>query len=474
MRALRFGGEICLTTIGVWLLAGHGLVNYDTLYALVWGREIAAGSTPDLDVAIAPTPHPLADVGAVLLAPLSNSGSGLQGQAAMTVVLVLSFIALALLARVVFALGRDWFGTWSGVAAALIVVTRVPVLDFGARAYVDIPFIALVLAAMLVETRRPRAGWPVLALLAAAGLLRPEAWLFSFAYVGWLAWETRRFDPVFLIALVAPVGWMLHDLLVTGDPLHSWLDTRENAQELNRITGIDHVPTTMPRRLGEILRESGLLAAAIGGVLALAWRRGERGVRIGVAAGVVAVVAFCILAAGGLPIRTRYLMLTACILAVFAGAGLFGWMTVEDRRHRRWWAWLSAVALLAVLVTAPNQVDRIRSLRAALSTQVHIQDSLGEAVEQAPCEPYVVPNRRPVPLVALWRDVTPGSVAVAQDGFPASGSYVFPRRPAVAHDYILDPSDLDKRVPPPPAGWRELTGSADWRLAARCPRASAG
>jgi hypothetical protein len=474
MRALRFGGEICLTTIGVWLLAGHGIVNYDTLYALVWGREIAAGRTPDLDVAIAPTPHPLADVGAVLLAPLSNSGSGLQGQAAMTVVLVGSFIALALLARVVFALGRDWFGTWAGVAAALIVVTRVPVLDFGARAYVDIPFIALVLAALLVETRRPRAGWPVLGLLAAAGLLRPEAWLFSFAYVGWLVWETRRFDPVFLIALVAPVGWMLHDLLVTGDPLHSWLDTRENAQELDRITGIDHVPTTMPRRLGEILRESGLLAAAIGGVLALAWRRGERGVRIGVAAGVVAVVAFCILAAGGLPIRTRYLMLTACILAVFAGAGLFGWMTVEDRRHRRWWAWLSAVALLAVLVTAPNQVDRIRSLRAALATQVRIQDSLGEAVEQAPCEPYVVPNRRPVPLVALWRDVTPGSVVVAQDGFPASGSYVFPRTPGVAHDYILDPSDLDRRVPPPPAGWRELRGSRDWRLAARCPRRSAG
>jgi len=206
----------------------------------------------------------------------------------------------------------------------------------------------------------------------------------------------------------------------------------------------------------------------------LAWRRGERGVRIGLAAGVVAVVAFCVLAAGGLPIRTRYLMLTACILAVFAGAGLFGWMTVEDRRHRRWWAWLSAVALLAVIVTAPNQVDRIRSLRAALATQVGIQDSLGEAVERAPCEPYVVPNRRPVPLVALWRDVTPGSVAVAQDGFPASGSYVFPRTPEVARDYILDPSDLDRRVPEPPASWRELPGNATWRMAALCPGPSAG
>ncbi len=52
-------------------------------------------------------------------------------------------------------------------------------LDFGARAYVDIPFLVLVLAALLVETRRPRAGGPVLGLLALAGLLRPEAWLFS-------------------------------------------------------------------------------------------------------------------------------------------------------------------------------------------------------------------------------------------------------------------------------------------------------
>jgi hypothetical protein len=474
MRALRFGGEICLTTIGVWALAGHGLVNYDTLYTLVWGREIAGGRTPDLDVAVAPTPHPLADVGAVLLAPLSNAGSGLQGQAAMAVVLVLSFVALALLARVVFALGRAWFGAWAGVAAALIVVTRVPVLDFGARAYVDIPFIALVLAALLVETRRPRAGWPVLALLAAAGLLRPEAWLFSFAYVAWLAWETRRFDPVFLIALVAPLGWMLHDLIVSGDPLHSWLDTRESAQELNRITGLDNVPTTMPRRLGEILRESGLLAAAIGGVLCIAWRRDERGVRLGVAAGVLAVVAFCVLAAGGLPIRTRYLMLTACILAVFAGAGLFGWRTVEDPGRRRAWAWASVVALAAIVVTAPNQLHRIGSLRDALATQVEIQDELGDAVERAPCEPYVVPNRRPVPLVALWRDVTPGSVAVAQDGFPPGGSYVYPRSPEVARDYILDPSDLDRRVPPPPAGWRSLPGSGDWRLAALCPSRPGG
>ncbi len=40
----------------------------------------------------------------------------------------------------------------------------------------------LVLGALVVETRRPRAGAPVLALLALAGLLRPEAWVFSGLY----------------------------------------------------------------------------------------------------------------------------------------------------------------------------------------------------------------------------------------------------------------------------------------------------
>jgi hypothetical protein len=474
MRALRFGGHICLIALGALLLVGPGLVNYDTIYTLVWGREIAAGRTPDLDVPIAPTPHPLADLGAVLLAPLSNAGTVLHGEAAMTFVLVASYLALGALSWVVFELGRAWFGTWAGVAAALIVVTRVPVLDFGARAYVDIPFIALVLGALLVETRRPRAGAPVLGLLAAAGLLRPEAWLFSFAYVAYLAWDARRLSPVMAIALVGPVGWMVHDLLITGDPLHSWLDTRESAQELGRITGLDDVPTAMPRRLGEILREAGLLAAAVGGVLALAFRRDERGVRLGAAAGVLAIAAFCVLAAGGLPIRTRYLMLAACILAIFAGAGLFGWRTERDPAHRRWWTIAGVLLLAAFVITAPNQADRVASLRDALSTQRAIQDDLGEVIARAPCTPYAVPNRRPVPLVALWRDVPPGTIVDAQDGLPPSGTYVLPRTPRIARDYILDPRDLDRSVPPPPAGWRELPGSPSWRMWALCPGPSAG
>ena len=59
-----------------------------------------------------------------------------------------------------------------------------PVISYGVRAYLDVPYVLLVLGALLVEVRRPRAGAPVLALLALAGLLRPEAWVFSGLY--WL------------------------------------------------------------------------------------------------------------------------------------------------------------------------------------------------------------------------------------------------------------------------------------------------
>ena len=49
-----------------------------------------------------------------------------------------------------------------------------------------IAFTGAVLGALLVESRRRRAGTPVLALLALAGLLRPEAWAFSAVYLLYL------------------------------------------------------------------------------------------------------------------------------------------------------------------------------------------------------------------------------------------------------------------------------------------------
>ena len=161
-----------------------GFPNYDTIYALVWGRELAHGVSPDYGAALPPTPHPLADLLGLITTPLGNG--------AIDVTMVIAYLSLGLVGYLVYRLGTLWFDRPIGAIAALIVLTRAPFLSNGLRAYVDLPYIALCLGALVIESKRPRAGWPVLALLALAGLLRPEAWLFSVAYLAYLALDPER------------------------------------------------------------------------------------------------------------------------------------------------------------------------------------------------------------------------------------------------------------------------------------------
>jgi hypothetical protein len=440
-----------------WALVGRGLANYDTLYALVWGRDLVHGTLPDYDIALAPTPHPLATlVGAIL------SVFGAQGSIDAT--LVLAFVWLGGLAYITYRLGEAWINKAAGVLAAAIILTRRPVLDFGARAYVDLPYLVLVLGALLVETRKRRAGAPVLALLAVAGLIRPEAWLFSAVYLLWLRPRDWR---LWALAASAPLLWGLSDLIVTGNPLHSLTGTRDTAQTLKRVTGLQHVPTTVPRRIGEILREPVLFGAAGGGLLTLAFLRPR--VLVGAIAGVVSIVAFAVLATAGLPILGRYLLGPAAILAVFCGAGAFGWAELpREHRWRRPWAWFGVLTIAGLIVFTPAQIDRIRAERNALRIQDNIQDDLHDLTASFPCTPITVPNHRPVPLLALWLDAEPQSIAAAQDGAPTSGTYVRPRTARVAKDYILDPRDLNQRIPPPPPGFTRRAANGSWLVFASC------
>ena len=468
-----------VATLGAacWGLAGTGLVNYDTLYALVWGRELTQGRTPDFEQALAPTPHPLGTLLGVLLSPLSTAADGaVHGQGAIAVTLVLAFIGLGALGWVTYSLGAAWFGPWAGVLAAVILLTRRPVLDFGARAYVDVPYLVLVLGALLVETRRRRAGAPVLVLLAIAGLIRPEAWLFSAAYLVYLWWDERDLRvlaPLVGLAAAGPLLWALSDLIVAGSPLHSLTGTRDTARELGRITGLDDVPGTVPRRIGEILREPVLVGAAGGLVFAWLWLR-DRAV-LAIAAAVLGLAAFCVLAATGLPILGRYLLLPATIGAILCGAGAFGWMQLpRGDARRRPWAWFGLVTILLLVVFTPAQVDRIQALRSALARQDAIQDDLHALVKRPPglisrrCRPVAAPNHRPVPLLALWLDLPPQQVRSLQNGPIARGEYVRPATADIARDYILDPRDLRREVPEPPPGFRLAGGNESWLVYARC------
>jgi hypothetical protein len=378
---------------------------------------------------------------------------------------VLAFLSLGALAWVVFELGLAWFGAAAGALAAVIILTRQPVLSFGVRAYIDIPYVALVLGALVVEARRPRAGVVPLVLLAVAGLLRPEAWLFAGVY--WL-WLGRPWKLAWLVAL-APVVWMAFDWALAGDPLYSLTGTRETAQVLERRTGLDEVPLTVPRRLGEILREPVLLGAFLGGVLGL-WKLRERTLPA-LVAGVVALGAFCVLAAAGLPILGRYLLAPAALLAVVCGAGVFGWRLLarDDPWRVRWMAGAAVVAM-ALIAFVPAQADRLASLDRAIGIQRDIRDDLHALVDgRVPCKPVYVPNHRPVPLIALWADVRPREVMVLpEDVEPFSGSLFLPASEEIARQYLLDPNDPAPAELRIPQEYTLLARGERWHVYGRC------
>jgi hypothetical protein len=182
------------------------------------------------------------------------------------------------------------------------------------------------------------------------------------------------------------------------------------------------------------------------------------------------VAAFCVLAAAGLPVITRYLLLTATLMAIFAGAGAFGWLDLRaGSPQRTWWARFGALALIALVVFVPDQVRRVERLRDALSTQKTIQGRLAAVVRpQLPCLPAAVPNRRPIPLLALWLKLDPGVVADAQSRLPVRGTYLIPATATIAREYILDRRDRDKRVLAPPQSFERVRANDAWIVAARC------
>lgn len=535
--------------VAIWVVFGRtAFVNYDSAWSLNWARDLWNLERPNLDRPFSPTPHPLSDLLSGLLAPFSSvplgsdPGSGYVGAVgtgAETVLIVVALFFLGALGVVTYLLGKAWFGVGAGLVAAVLVLTREPVLSYGLRTYLDLPYAVFLLLALLTETRRPRNGYRTVAWLTLAGLLRPEAWLLTAAYVGYLVVAAARdegatADPVdgprrdrpsepdpearpttrariarvpwkrlvclVAFALIAPLGWLLEGWVLAGDAMLALTGTQQNADDLGRVTGIGSAFTVMPRRLGEIVREPVLLAAAGGLVLSLLFLR--RRAALGFGAAIAAGAGFFALAVAGLPLLTRYLVFPATIVILFAAAGLLGWQRLPaDHRWRRPWQAFSAVSLLALLVFLPSQIDRLERLQRSLSLQqtviadlrTVVGDGLRPALVSEHCgqgeyfsalgrdrivrDPTVaLPNHRAVPQVRLWlgTDSAGGSHTV-QAFVPGTRPKVLliPSSERVARGFILDAADRGKGLPKPPPGSVLAARHGSWLVYASDRRCAA-
>src|SRR5215210_8150687 len=320
-QALRAALPAAATVVGVAallrLVYDPWFLNYDARYALVWARDLARGLTPDFTAPYAPTPHPLETAVSLVAVPFGEGGDAI-----MVWLVLLCFGVLVWLA---YRLGAELFSPWVGAVAALVVLTR-PALERDALlGYQDTPFAVLIVWAVLLEARRPRRGAPVLALLAVAGLMRPEAWALAGLYALWVWRGASARQRVAYAALVAaaPVLWALGDLLVTGDALHSLHGTAALAETVDRrrdpLTG----PYWTAKYLGSTLREPLALGIPVG--LLFAYRRRLDRAVLPLAVAIAMLAVFLAGPLFGLPLIGRYVRTPAVLLSLFYGLAVFGW-----------------------------------------------------------------------------------------------------------------------------------------------------
>ena len=154
----------------------------------------------------------------------------------------------------------------------------------------------------------------------------------------------------------APLLWALSDLIVTGDPLHSLVHTREVAAEIGRRTGASQTPGA--RRTG-CARSCGRPSSPAGSSGSRSvLRMPRRPLLVALAPVVLGLAGFVAIGVADLPLNARYLLLPAVFLLVLAAHAALGWLPLPAGGIRR--VWIAGAAVLALLMAAvvPDEVRK--------------------------------------------------------------------------------------------------------------------
>jgi hypothetical protein len=369
MERVGFGMLVLLSFGG--FLAYPTYPNYDSYYSLLWGRELVGLDPLSFEAYRAPTEHPLAIAFGALLTPLGDVADRV-----MVAFTVLSFIALVV---GIYVLAKLAFTPLVGFAAALLLATRFDFPFLAARGYIDIPYLAVVIWAAVIEARAPRRR-PVLvlALLAAAGLMRPEAWLLAGLYWLWLvprgSWPQRAGWA--LLAAIGPLAWAAVDLAVTGQPLYSLTATGDLANELGRNKGLAAVPQALYSFLIGLVKFPVFVAGALGLVLAIALTPRRAAMPLALLA--AGIGTFAAVGVAGLSVIDRYLLVPSLCVMIFAAVFIAGWtMLREGSAWRRAWAVGAAVLVIFGIVFTATRVNLDQ-----LHTELRFRGDAHQALEQ--------------------------------------------------------------------------------------------
>ncbi len=385
----RAGFAVLCVGALVGYLAYPTYPTYDSFYSLLWGRDLLHLHLPDFRVYRAPTEHPLAIAFGMLCSIFGQGGARL-----MVFGSIASFVAAV---AGIYRLARLCFGPVVGWIAALLLLSRFFVENLTAQGYLDISYLALVIWAVALEVQRPKRGTPVLLLLAAAGLLRPDAWVLSGVYWLWCSWGAapRMRLRYLALALLAPLVWVGVDGIVTGNPLHSLHATAELAHELERTQGSLAVLGSLLSYSVRIDKLPVLLGGLVGIPIAI-WLAPRR-VLVPLAALLVLVAVYLAEGVLGASVIDRYLLGADTMLLPFCAVTLGGWaMLKTGSALRRGWI-AAATALLVVGVVQAATTLSLTSLRTTLAYHNDFHTGLARAL----ADPRVKASLRRCPLLSL-------------------------------------------------------------------------
>jgi len=464
--------------------------TYDSFYALLWGRDVLHLHMPDFHVYRGPTEHPLAIAFGAFCSIFGQGGARL-----MVLGSIASFVALV---AGVYRLGRLCFGPIVGAVAGLLVLSRFFVENLAAQGYLDISYVALVVWAAALEIERPRRGPLVFLLLAAAGLLRPDAWLLSGIYWLWcLGWLThpRPTQPAdnrtrlryLALAAVAPVLWLGADAIVTGNPLYSLHSTSGLAAELGRTQSFSEVLSSTWSYAVRIDK----LPVVLGGILGVLIGIWLAPRRVLVPLVVLATLLFVFIAEGasGASVVDRYMVGAAVVALVFCAVTVGGWsMLRRGSALRR--VWMAGAALLVLYGGASAAATlSLTSLRTTLAYHEDFHEGLVAALHSPAvkaqlkrCPLLSLPNNKLIPD-ARWildttgqRDIVARSQATAdvrkgahqlEQRIRRGSVAVYPLGEAVFVEAIVDVGD-DPRDQVPLRGFKRIYTSRYYAVYANC------
>ena len=451
--------------------------NYDTYYTLVWGKELAHWQLPDYDVLRTPTPHPLSTLVGWLMAPF--------GTASDRILVLASLFGLLGFYAAAFVFCERLLGRPIALIAVAVLLTRTDMQLLALRAMFDLPFYLLVFGAAVLELRRPRCGWPVLVVLALAGLLRPEAWLLAGAYWLWLAPVAPR--PALiryaLLVVVAPLLWIASDLIVTGEPLYSLTSTREVSGEFGRNRGLLDAIVHIPEYSGGNDRIVTVGAGGLGLLLAVYILR--RRAALPLALGGLGVATFLIIAAAGLSVIPRYMTIPSLLLSLCVAVALGGWTLVERGTPRRVAIGIAVVALALIGWRAPyyyrdfsKLADQATFIEAQHKGLMGILDAPRVVPALQSCRPITVPTHSAIPIVRYETGLPKEALeaSIAQRRAPSQGvlligsTFNFEPGTGRANTSKKPQASARKRWSNKPLpGFERIGRSGRWSAYARCP-----